>query len=186
MRYCHRLRSEMSWDIRILPERLHVQRKLPHTRHPMIAIVFTFHGPLDRPFHYQIAGYRSGSVIPLKTEPVKGLEYVCFILVDVPARPFLLDEPGNIASERTMVFSHLRAPVSSIPTSPIALSRILWPSVARYSSTVDSSACPRVEEIIDTGFPAARRCEANVLLAMCSPLTSAADFFRPRIANVDL
>ena len=149
-------------------------------------MVFSFRGPLDRPFHYQIAGYRSSSVIPLKAEPVKRRETVCFILVNVPTCPLLLDEPGDIASERAMAFVHLRTPAGSIPTSPIAHWRILWPSVARYSSTVDSSACPRVEEIIDTGFPAARRFEAKVLLAICSPLTSAADFFCPRIANVDL
>jgi hypothetical protein len=105
-------------------------------------------------------------VVPLKAESVKGFEDVCFMFVNVPACLFLLDESGDITSEGAMIFSHLKAPVGSIPTSPIAHCRILGPSVARYSSTAESSACPRVEEIIDTGFPAASRCEAKVLLAM--------------------
>ncbi len=68
-----------------MPERSHVLCKLAYKRDPQIAVVLSFGGTLNRPFHHQIPGNGCIAVVMFDAELVKGFENICFEIVTVPA-----------------------------------------------------------------------------------------------------
>ena len=93
-------------------------------------------------------------VLILNTKAVKIFEAVGIERVDVAARPFLFDKPGDVRAESTGIGSHRRTPRRRYPVEP---DRTLTHPVfigVEILVNVDLSTLPNAAEITSTGLSA--------------------------------